>query len=68
MDDTTMTAFADELEKIGVPIPSAVLKARHLKYPLMVGGGVLGWEHLKKMKRRYDIGRQYEEQMSARGR
>jgi len=65
-----MTAFADELEKIGVsiPVPSAVLKARHLKYPLMLGGGIMGWEHLKKMKQRYDIGRQVQESMAARRR
>ena len=64
MDGATIEAFADELEKIGIAIPGGV---KMLKYPLMVGGGVLGWEHLKKMKRRYDIGRQYDEQMSARG-
>ena len=64
MDDTMMAAFSDELEKIGIAIPGGV---KMLKYPLMIGGGVLGWEHLKKMKRRYDIGRQYDEQMAARG-
>lgn len=64
MNETMMTAFSDELEKIGIAIPGGV---KMLKYPLMVGGGVLGWEHLKKMKRRYDIGRQYDEQMAARG-
>jgi hypothetical protein len=69
MKEETVKALADELEKIGaIPIPQAAMKLQHLKYPLMIGGGVLGWEHLKKMKRRYDIGRSLEEQMAARGR
>ena len=68
MNRTIIAAFSDELEKIGgIPVPSGVLKLRHLKYPLMIGGGVAGWEHAKKMKQRYDIGKQYEEQMAARG-
>ena len=69
MNEAMVVAFSDELEKIGVAGPAAVaLKGygKFLKYPLMVGGGVAGWEHLKKMKRRYDIGKQYD-QMSARG-
>ena len=69
MKTTTVAAFSDELEKIGgIPVPAGVLKLHHLKYPLMVGGGVAGWEHLKKMKQRYDIGKQFEQQMAARGR
>jgi hypothetical protein len=64
MRDVTIKAFADELEKIGLAIPGGV---QMLKYPLMVGGGILGWEHLKKMKKRYDIGRAVQEQMAARG-
>ena len=68
MHNTTIDAFTDELEKIGLAIPMAALKLRHLKYPLMLGGGIAGWEHLKKMKNRYDIGRQVQEQMAARGR
>jgi hypothetical protein len=64
MDSTTVEAFADELEKIGIAVPGAL---KLMKYPLMVGGGVMGWEHLKKMKKRYDIGRAVQEQMAARG-
>ena len=64
MDSTTIAAFTDELEKIGIGIPGGM---KTLKYPLMAGGGILGWEHLKKMKKRYNIGRAVQEQMAARG-
>ena len=64
MHGATIEAFTDELEKIGIAVPGG-LKLR--KFPLMIGGGVLGWEHLKKMKKRYDIGRAVQEQMAARG-
>jgi hypothetical protein len=73
MNETTIAAFADELEKIGVTIPginipTTALKLRHLKYPLMIGGGIGAWEHSKTMKNRYDIGKQVEQQMSERDR
>lgn len=64
MHSGTIDAFTDELKKIGFAIPGGM---KMLKYPLMLGGGILGWEHLKKMKRRYDIGRAVQEQMAARG-
>lgn len=63
MDNHTVQAFLDELEKIGIALPSL----KHMKYPLAAGGGILGWEQLKKLKRRYEIGKQFEEQMAARG-
>jgi hypothetical protein len=72
MNDILIDAFVDELEKIGGAADSIVNatskgkglpgKLKYLKYPLMIGGGVAGWEQLKKMKRRYDIGSAYESQ------
>jgi hypothetical protein len=71
MQEKTVMAFSDELEKIGgIPIPYSVLKLKnlgYLKYPLAMAGGVLGWEQLKKLKRRHDIGRAYEQQLAGRG-
>jgi len=76
MNEQTVEAFFDEMEKIGavpatVPpaVPSSIkglMKMRYLKYPLMIGGGIAGWEQLKNMKRRYDIGRMVEEQQRGR--
>lgn len=69
MTEQTVVALFDEIEKIGfslpkggVTIPGKTLQLRHLKYPLAIGGGVLGWEQLKKLKRRHDIGKMVEEQ------
>ena len=75
MNGLMIKAFADELEKIGgiagalaslgsKDLPS---KLKLLKYPALVGGGIVGWERLKKMKNRYDIGKAYEAQMNSRG-
>jgi len=67
MDETIMAAFSDELEKISIAMPAIPGGLQVLKYPLMLGGGIAGWEHLKKMKNRYDIGKQVQQQMAARG-
>ena len=62
----SMESFADELVKIALPAALTNLAERAgglkaLKIPAVVGGSVLGWEQLKKFKRRYDIGKQVEE-------
>lgn len=60
-------AFADELAKIkqaGAAQKALELAGRHPGKAMMMatGGGILGAGHLKKMKRRYDIGKQIETQ------
>ena len=65
MHQVATDAFFDELEKIS--LAGAVDKLKLLKYPLAVGGGIAGWEHLKKTKRRHDIGKAYEKQMARQG-
>ena len=60
-------AFADELAKIkqaGVARRALELAGRHPGKAMMLagGGGIMGAGHLKKMKRRHDIGRQVETQ------
>jgi hypothetical protein len=75
MDQRIARAFFDELEKISFrqQLSSAAErlgssgKWNLVKYPLMVGGGIAGWEHLKRMKRRYDIGKAVEQAQAARG-
>jgi len=74
MNDVTIAAFEDELEKIGFldKLREGVAQVgknpqmRHLKYPLAMAGGILGWEQMKRMKRRYDIGKMVEEQQRGR--
>ena len=61
------TAFADELAKIklgGIAQKALELAGRNPGKAMMLagGGGILGAGQLKKMKRRYDIGKQIEEQ------
>jgi hypothetical protein len=62
-------AFIDELEKISAAPGQVLTGARNLvkanpnliKYPLIGGAGITAWEMLRKAKRRYDIGKAYEE-------
>ena len=60
-------AFSDELAKIkqaGAAQKVLELAGRNPGKAMMMagGGGILGAGHLKKMKRRYDIGKQIETQ------
>jgi len=68
-----LNAFVDELTKISgislAPIGKAISSSRSLvktspnliKYPLIAGSGIGMWELMRRAKRRYDIGKAYEE-------
>ena len=67
-----LEAFADELEKIAIKAGTisgirGALKARPslIQYPLVAGGGITLWELSRRAKRRYDIGKAYEEAQGA---
>jgi hypothetical protein len=65
-------AFVDELEKISglgaakdlalrALAASKKVQAKHLKYPAAALAGIGMWETAGKAKRRYEIGKAYEE-------
>jgi hypothetical protein len=60
----TLSAFFDELEKIGAAIPGLGMKHLLGAAALGVGGGVAGTEGIHLLKRRYDIGKAFEQQQA----
>lgn len=64
--DSTMYGFVDEIVKISGVSDVAQIVAKHWKIPTAVAGGALALHTGGKAKRRYDIGKAYEEQLEAR--
>jgi DUF917 family protein len=72
-----MKAFTDEMLKIasaGWPVEAGRKifgglggKGMAIALPATAIGSVLGWEKLKQMKRRYDIGKMVEDSQARRG-
>ena len=65
--ENTMPGFVDEIVKIAGAGDIASFLAKHWKIPTAVAGGALALHTGQKTKRRYEIGKAYEEQMEARG-
>lgn len=61
----SMHSFVDEMMKISAPISMAdamKLMQKHWKYPAAAAAGATGLHGAGTAKRRYDIGKAYEEQ------